>query len=184
MKKFLPERKTSEFNFADSYTWKNYWPLPVLLLFSLLTGFALLYFSESGLRVDVLQTCSYWMELCGVLLIAAELIFGSKTESFLRNMEEIGDPQSPKFLGWAKWLGISFVSMILSAFVYEISPEFYIVNTESFMPAFFFACSIFYGLYYPLVAKRGDRIAATGISLAVTGMTFETSAMISIAFFN
>ena len=52
------------------------------------------------------------------------------------------------------------------------------------MAAYLFAACIYVGLYYPLVTKRGDRIAATGISLAITGLTFETSAIISIAFFN
>ena len=187
MTKTMPERHTKDYKIGDSYTWKNYWFIPVIQLGNLLCGFYVLYIAESGLPVDTLQAFSYWMELCGVLLIAAELIFGSKTESFLTYTEQRGDPRSPNFIGWAKLFGIGLVVLVLSTlsaiYIYLTNPEI-LVSALFVFVGFWFASCIGYGLYFPLLAKRGDRLAASGISLAVTGLTFETSAMISIAFFN
>ena len=191
MTKTMPERHTKDYKIEDSYTWKNYWFLPVIQLGFLLFGFYVLYDLESGLPVDTLQTFSYWMELCGVLLIFADLVFRSKTENFLAYMEEIGDPRSPNFIGWARLFGMSVVGFVLSAlssiYIYltfpEISDSFF-ASAAFVYVGFLFAVSLYSGLYYPLVAKAGDRIAATGISLALTGVTFETSAIISIAFFS
>ena len=183
MTKTMPERHTEDYKVEDSYTWKNYWFLPVIQLGLLLSGFDILYRFESGLPIETLQTFSYWMELCGVLLIFADLVFRSKTENFLTYMEETGDPRSPNFIGWAKPIGIGLVIAVLTALFadsFSVSVEFFSVGSVGIG----FGTCIYTGLYYPLTAKTGDRIAATGISLALTGMTFETSAMISIAFFN
>ena len=191
MTKTMPERLTKDYKIEDSYTWKNSWYVPVIQLGFLLYSFNILYNLESGLPVETLQTFSYWMELCGVLLIFADLVFRSKTENFLTYMEETGDPRSPNFIGWAKFFGIGLVIVVLTAlssiYMYSYSPEIgdsFSVSVEFFSVGIGFVSCIYTGLYYPLTAKTGDRIAATGISLALTGMTFETSAMISIAFFN
>ena len=191
MTKTMPERHTKDYKIEDSYTWKNYWFIPVGQLGFLLCAFYVLYNLESGLPVDTLQSFSYWMELCGVLLIFADLVFRSKTENFLTYMEQAGDPRSPNFIGWAKFFGIGLVIFVLSTlstiYIYETFPEIsdsFFASATFYWVGFGFAGCIYNGLYFPLTAKTGDRIAATGISLALTGVTFETSAMISIAFFN
>ena len=115
MTKTMPERHTKDYKIEGSYTWENYWFIPVVQLGSLLYGFNILYNLESGLPVETLETFSYWMELCGVLLIFADLVFRSKTENFLTYMEETGDPRSPNFIGWAKFFGIMLVIAVLTA---------------------------------------------------------------------
>lgn len=191
MTKTMPERHTKDYKIEGSYTWENYWFIPVVQLGSLLYGFNILYNLESGLPVETLETFSYWMELCGVLLIFADLVFRSKTENFLTYMEETGDPRSPNFIGWAKFFGIMLVIAVLTAlssnYMYSYSREIgdsFWVSVDFFIVGIWFGSCIYTGLYYPLTAKTGDRIAATGISLALTGVTFETSAKISIAFFS
>jgi len=191
MTKTMPERHTKDYKIEDSYTWKNYWFIPVVQLGFLLCAFYVLYNLESGLPVDTLQSFSYWMELCGVLLIFADLVFRSKTENFLTYMEQAGDPRSPNFIGWAKLFGIGLVIVVLTTlstiYIYETFPEIsdsFFASAAFVYAGFGFAFCIYNGLYIALAAKTGDRIAATGISLALTGVTFETSAMISIAFFN
>lgn len=147
-------------------------------------------------RIESLWTWSYWLEVAGFALIVGELLFEENIRKWSSYGEGWFTPGDDNFVGWWKTSAFIAVPCVIgasfAAWIYLVADgEIGKLLREIFLPFFVTDFVIIFGLfivinggaYTYVLAKTNDRLLATGVGLAVAGLTFATSAQITTTFF-
>ena len=167
--------------------------ISVVVILSVSIG---LYLWGARIRIESLWSWSYWLEVTGFALIVGELLFEEETRKWLSRGEGWFTPGDDNFVGWWKTSAFIAVPCVIgasfSAWIYSVADgEIGKLLREIFHPFFVLEFVIIFGLfmginggaYTYVLTKTNDRLLATGVGLALAGLTFATSAQIATTFF-
>jgi hypothetical protein len=162
-------------------SWFLFFVVVFLFSFSVFGYFRL---SETG-WIESYWTWSYWLEVMGFALIIGDLFFEERTKKLLSLGEGHFTPGDANFLGWWKVMALVLFSILVGFSLGSILEPF--GDDFGTQEAVFFlsiGSAIFYGPYFYVLDKMNDRLLASGVGLATTGLTLATSAQITTTFFS
>ena len=138
------------------------------------------------IRIESYWTWSYWLEVMGFSLIIGDLFFEERTKKLLSVGEGYFTPGDNNFMGWWKFAAFNLffivVGVSLGRYLKTFGGAFdtQVLEFAFFLPLVF---AIFSGPYFYVLDKMNDRLLASGVGLATTGLTLATSAQITTTFF-
>ena len=141
---------------------------------------------KETIGIESYSTWSYWLEVMGFVLIVGDLFYREQTERFLSLGSGYFTPGDVNWIGWWKFAALYLFFSVICVFIGRYLKTFggafdaQVVEFDFFFPV---GAAIFSGPYFYVLDKMNDRLLASGVGLATTGLTFATSAQIRTTFF-